>query len=268
MPPEWIAVMRKHLLALPAALALVLAAAPATAAPLAAADVPSFASAKNDKPKKAKPVKPKPPKATSPGSSKGGNPPAHSNGNGRDQAPGQLKKAPGAAPSEGDGDSNADPRSENENKKVTYCHVPPGNPDNGRLITTSVNAIDPGHTNHPGDIIPPFTFVKHGETVSFPGQNWGPDAQAILDNGCRTPGTEPGGVSGEDEDPAGEPTDEPAADEPEVKGASLTADVADESLVDAILPSTGGARLGLLLGALALLGAGGLLLRRRAATEV
>lgn len=256
----------KRLLSVPVVAACVLSATPASAAPLAAIDASSYVSAKDDDRTKAK-VKDKPRKDKSakaaPGGSKGGNPPAHSNGKGRAQAPGQVGKSATSAGAA----TNADPRSENENQKITYCHVPPGNPANGHVITTSVNAIDPGHLNHPGDIIPPFSFVKHGETVSFPGQNWGPDAQAVIDDGCSAPtGTidEGAATDGQTEAPG---TDTPVAEQGEVAGVALTADGsvgdADRSFVDAILPDAGGARWGLLVAALALIGIGGALAMRR-----
>ncbi|KQY59888.1 hypothetical protein ASD11_10240 [Aeromicrobium sp. Root495] len=188
--------------------------------------------------------------------------------------PGQVKKNLGAngdgtGGANGNGDAagdNASPRSENENKKITFCHVPPGNPDNGHAITTSVNAITPGHTNHTGDIIPPFTYVKHGKTVSFPGQNWGPGAQAIIDAGCKGSATST---------PA-EPTDDPTSTAGVVESAneqlplksvvSATDKKARSNIIDAILPNTGGARLAVLLVGLALLAGGALLLARRRST--
>jgi hypothetical protein len=119
---------------------------------------------------KAKPA----PKPANPGKAKG-----HDKGKAQGKAVGHGRSTTGApAAPQGRG-------SNNENKKITFCHVPPGNPANGHLITTSVNAITPGHTNHPGDIIPPFSFVKHGSTVTFAGQNWDAAGQATLNNGCK-----------------------------------------------------------------------------------
>jgi len=37
-----------------------------------------------------------------------------------------------------------------EKKKVTICHIPPGNPDNCHEITICIEAID-NHMNHHGD---------------------------------------------------------------------------------------------------------------------
>lgn len=193
------------------------------------------------------------------GSSAGGKPPAHSNGKGRLGAPGQLK-TPGATAADPGDASGPNPRSENGNEKITYCHVPPGNPDNGHAITTSVNAIDPGHLNHPEDVIPPFEFVKHGETASFAGQDWGPDAQAYVDAGCSTTATS-GGASVAPTTP----TATTSTNDAEVAGTSVSEAVseADESVLDAVLPDAGGARFALLALAPALLGVGVHLVTRR-----
>jgi hypothetical protein len=114
------------------------------------------------------------PKAAVPGKAKG-----HDKDKAKGKAVGHNRPtspAPAPAPAKGQGSGN-------ENKKITFCHVPPGNPANGHLITTSVNAITPGHTNHSGDIIPPFSYLKHGSTVTFAGQNWDAAGQATLANG-------------------------------------------------------------------------------------
>lgn len=171
-------------------------------------------------------------------------------------------------------------RSRNENKKVTFCHVPPGNPANGHLITTSVNAIEPGHTHHAGDIIPPFTYVKHGSTITFPGQNWDAVGRATLANGCKpvspaasgsAPGSSaPGQVPPVQAAPVGSNpgTGETTSGSLTHKTASSLTDVqgANESLVDRILPNTGGARLLYLVLGVALLGTGLLLVTRRRRT--
>jgi uncharacterized repeat protein (TIGR01451 family) len=53
----------------------------------------------------------------------------------------------------------------------------------------------PGPSGKWGDIIPPYDYIdKEGHKQTFPGYNWtpGPDGgQAIYQNGCRAPGTEP-----------------------------------------------------------------------------
>jgi LPXTG-motif cell wall-anchored protein len=217
------------------------------------------------------------------------------------QAKGHAKdKAKGAAVSHGRATTgtptpSAGRGSDNENKKVTFCHVPPGNPANGHLITTSVNAITPGHVNHPGDIIPPFSFVKHGSTVTFAGQNWDAAGQASLANGCKPVGSSraisapaspagsgaaeaPAAGSTVEASPVGSPSGSPlqatpgtgtATDGP-TTGISTTAASADTpgdgSLVDGILPNTGGARLAVLLAGIALVAGGVLLVTRRRRT--
>lgn len=241
--------------------------------------------AKNDHAAKAKPT----PTKTQPSSSRGGNPPAHSHGLGRAGAPGQVKKNPPSTGTGDTGDTNgtgtgstagdtgssgtsqggtANPRSVNENKKVTFCHVPPGNPENGHVITTSVNAITPGHTNHENDIIPPFSYVKHGQARTFPGQNWGPDAQAVIDRGCKD-------VAAALDDAADPVVSAHPALSTETLGqdtSTSTSAVAGKSasdggfFLDGVLPRTGGARLGVLLAGLALLlGGAALMVRRRRA---
>lgn len=200
--------------------------------------------------------------------------------------PGQAKKDPGKPTPGVPGTGGApSPASGNENKKVTFCHVPPGNPANGHLITTSVNAIDPGHVNHPGDIIPPFSFLKHGTTVTFAGQNWDAAGQAALANGCApvappTPGTSGGGSGVPSAVPAVAPPAGTIAAPPTgpTPGTSLvtedprtgtsttsaSADVPDdESMIEGLLPNTGGARLGLLIIGVALLAGGSVLVMAR-----
>lgn len=249
--------------------ATLFAAGPASAAPLSSASLgladQHGKAAGHDKEKKDNPGQAKGHSKPNPGQANGHSKP--NPGNGKAGAPGQVKKAV-AAPADGagapadPGADNGNDASENENKKITYCHVPPGNPANGHLITTSVNAITPGHTNHSGDIIPPFSFVKHGETVTFPGQNWDAAGRAALDNGCAVPaGTDP--AAGTDEV-------DPAVVTGQVKDASLTAtddpaDTGSQSVLDAVLPETGGARLALLLVGLGLVAAGAVVLARRRA---
>jgi LPXTG-motif cell wall-anchored protein len=250
----------------------VLAAALLAAGPASAATVPSAALGQADNSGKAKGHdKPHPGKAKGhdephPGKGNGHDKPHPGQGKGKENAPGQIKKAAPAPAA--DEPAPADPRSDdgtdasqNQNKKVTYCHVPPGNPANGHLITTSVNAITPGHTNHSGDIIPPFSFVKHGETVTFPGQHWDAAGRAALDNGCAAPAAVTPSTPGTDEV-------DPAVATSRVKDASLTAanDSDDtQSVLDAALPETGGARVALLLVGLGLVAAGAVVLVRRRA---
>ena len=216
------------------------------------------------------------PKATNPGKAKG-----HEKDKAQGRAVGHGQTTTGG------GSATAGRRSDNENKKVTFCHVPPGNPANGHLITTSVNAITPGHTNHPGDIIPPFSFVKHGSTVTFAGQNWDAAGQASLANGCAPvaasgTGSAPAEGSTFKASPAGSPVDGPvglpvvptpeagSTTEESATAISTTAVSADvpteDSIVDRMLPNTGGARLAVLLAGIALVAGGVLLLTRRRRT--
>jgi LPXTG-motif cell wall-anchored protein len=242
----------------------VLAAALLAAGPASAATVPSAALGQADNSGKAK-GHDKP----HPGQAKGHDQPHPGQAKGKDNAPGQIKKA---APAPAAEPAPAAPRtdngrgaSQNQNKKVTFCHVPPGNPANGHLITTSVNAITPGHTNHDGDIIPPFSFVKHGETVTFPGQHWDAAGRAALDNGCAAPAAAAAAVTSST---PGSDEVAPAVATGRVKDASLTAanDADDtQSVLDAVLPETGGARLALLLVGLGLVVAGAAVLVRRRA---
>ena len=46
-----------------------------------------------------------------------------------------------------------DPQSNEEDKKVTICHVPPGNPDNAHEITVGESAAKEHLTQHEGDRI-------------------------------------------------------------------------------------------------------------------
>lgn len=191
---------------------------------------------------------------------------------GKTAAPDQMKKS-AQPPAQRGGADPARGNVRNENPKITFCHVPPGNPANGHLITTSVNAIQPGHTGHSDDIIPPFTFVKHGRTVSFSGQNWDADGQAALANGCRAAAAV-GGRSGQ---LSLEGTSR-------VRGAAVGTDSASESRVgstgsegskasgesesgffNSFLPEAGGPRIALLVAGLGLVAGGGALLwaRRR-----
>lgn len=160
---------------------------------------------------------------------------------GKAAAPGQLKKS---SPAGVGASSKANSKSQNENKKITFCHVPPGNPANGQRITTSVYAIQPGHTNHPGDIIPPFSFVKQGKTVSFSGQNWDADGRATFANGC-FPAVASGGAS---------------VDQDGQVGGVMLDD--GSGLVDGMLPEAGGQRVAVLVAGLGLVAAGAAVLFR------
>jgi hypothetical protein len=87
--------------------------------------------------------------------------------------------------------------------QVTICHRT--NSDTNPYVEITVDIASSGHlkgghdTEHEGpiwnptlktqkiewgDIIPPYTYLD----FSYPGQNIGPEGQAILDNGCVVPG--------------------------------------------------------------------------------
>lgn len=71
--------------------------------------------------------------------------------------------------------------------KVTFCHSTDSETNPFVRVTTSVSAFfNAGHNTHQQlrDVVPPFTYVKHGVTISFPGMNWTGDAGGFLDNGC------------------------------------------------------------------------------------
>ena len=77
-------------------------------------------------------------------------------------------------------------------KKITFCHATPADTAaNGwNKLTTSVNAFyQSGHPQHAADIVPPFSYVKHGQTINYPGLNWDAEGQAIYNNGCSKPVT-------------------------------------------------------------------------------
>lgn len=68
-----------------------------------------------------------------------------------------------------------------ESKKISFCH-------NGNYITTSVNAFyNAGHINssagHENDIYPAGSFIKNGQTVSWPAKG----DQSALREGCVPP---------------------------------------------------------------------------------
>lgn len=72
-------------------------------------------------------------------------------------------------------------------KKVTFCHATASESNPYVRISTSVSAFFmAGHDTHQDfeDIVPPFSYVKQGQLINFPGLNWGPDSQVFVDNGC------------------------------------------------------------------------------------
>ncbi|MET0953351.1 MAG: LPXTG cell wall anchor domain-containing protein, partial [Aeromicrobium sp.] len=130
--------------------------------------------------------------------------------------------------------------------------------------STSVHAVSPGHTNHAGDVIPPFTYVKDGETMQFAGQNWDAAAAALLDSGCRRAAGS--GIAASGTTAAREAVESSTASGVEGAFAERSASRTDEGVLDAILPDTGGARLGLLVLGVGLVAAGGWLVSRRPRT--
>lgn len=78
--------------------------------------------------------------------------------------------------------------SENPHNQVTLCHAKGSGAEKKPYVQITVNANGSasGHIGHQGgrDIIPPFTYNDHGNEVTFPGQNWDADGQAVFANGC------------------------------------------------------------------------------------
>src|SRR5579871_1523075 len=81
--------------------------------------------------------------------------------------------------------------------KVGICHRTSSNsnPYNSISVNVANNGdLSGGHLNHTGpiypaagwgDIIPPYDYVdQNGVSQTFPGYNWSPSGQAILQNGC------------------------------------------------------------------------------------
>ena len=72
-------------------------------------------------------------------------------------------------------------------KKVQFCHATGSENNPYVFIDTSVNAFfNAGHDTHQNfeDIVPPFSYLKQGEIIEFPGLNWDAAGQAFLENGC------------------------------------------------------------------------------------
>lgn len=70
--------------------------------------------------------------------------------------------------------------------RVTFCHRE-GGPNYVLLTTAPEVVVNAGHPNHAADIIPPFSYLKSGRTITFAGQNWDAEGQAILAAGCVEP---------------------------------------------------------------------------------
>ena len=82
------------------------------------------------------------------------------------------------------------PEDDSDSKKVKFCHATGSESNPFVLIETSVNAFyQAGHDTHQDgrDIVPPFSYKKKGQTISFPGLNWDATGQAIFSNGCVVP---------------------------------------------------------------------------------
>jgi hypothetical protein len=79
--------------------------------------------------------------------------------------------------------------------KVTICHATGSQTNPYVRITPSASGVINGHvgSDHQGgrDIIPPFSYTSKGEEHFFPGQNWDATGQAIWNNGCNVPVSNP-----------------------------------------------------------------------------
>ncbi len=78
--------------------------------------------------------------------------------------------------------------------KVDICHATAEgrwnspNTTVAGILHTEGEPGQAGHTNHPGDIIPPFKYTDSSDqTVAYTGKNWDPNTQAIYENGCKIP---------------------------------------------------------------------------------
>lgn len=136
--------------------------------------------------------------------------------------------------------------------KVTICHAT-GSESNPFVVNSpSAAGVYNGHIahQHAEDIIPPFEYK--GQTYS---QNWDAEGQAIWNNGCQVPGSEP--------TPTPEPTETPDKDKKDKPEPTETPDeplVAPEGTEGRPLPFTGIDSGTFFIAALVLAGLGGLLL--------
>ncbi|UDF14135.1 LPXTG cell wall anchor domain-containing protein [Antiquaquibacter oligotrophicus] len=88
----------------------------------------------------------------------------------------------------------AKPEDDGATKKIAFCHATASETNPFNFIETSVNAFfQAGHDTHQNfeDIVPPFSYVKQGDTIDFPGLNWDAEGQAIFNAGCSTPDDQP-----------------------------------------------------------------------------
>lgn len=75
-------------------------------------------------------------------------------------------------------------------KKVSLCHSAGGN-KYVSIEVASAAALAGHSSEHPEDIIPPFTYKEKGAEKTFPGQNWNASGQAAFNNGCVPPAPPP-----------------------------------------------------------------------------
>lgn len=77
-------------------------------------------------------------------------------------------------------------------KKVSLCHSTSSATNPYVSIEVATAAALNGHASeHPDDIIPPFTYKEKGAEKTFPGLNWNATGQAIFNNGCVPPAPPP-----------------------------------------------------------------------------
>ncbi|WP_062299273.1 hypothetical protein [Demequina maris] len=128
-----------------------------------------------------------------------------------------------------------------ETQKVLICHATASETNPFTVNEVSWNAVDNGynidfngHGDHEGDIIPAF--------ADFPGLNWTELGQAIWENGCEIPTTEPEPqettVPEETETPEPEETTTPEPEETtetevEVESATTTTETQEETAPEA-----------------------------------
>jgi cobalamin biosynthesis Mg chelatase CobN len=77
----------------------------------------------------------------------------------------------------------------NDANKVTICHATSSATNPYTRNRVAKDGALSGHDGHPNDIIPAFDYLDNkGVTQHYPGRNL-ESGQAILDNGCRVPGS-------------------------------------------------------------------------------
>ncbi|CAN5708413.1 hypothetical protein BH24CHL5_BH24CHL5_02020 [soil metagenome] len=81
---------------------------------------------------------------------------------------------------------------------LTICHATPAEVNPYVVITPSISSegfVEGGHSDHTGDIIPPYYYAPTG--FHYDGLNWDAEGQAIYENDCNVP------------EPTAPPTDAP-----------------------------------------------------------